>query len=116
MKFFISCFTITVLTLIISCQPNKNDEQTENSMETNLSYKVTIEDVDKNTAVAALQELSSVEMVDTTNENSLEVQSRAGQSSTRDIFKLCVDKGWVLTQMTPIETKLEDVFRELTMK
>ena len=47
--------------------------------------------------------------------NTFELQSKPGTSSRRDVFNLCVEKGWVLTEMTPTETKLEDVFRELTM-
>lgn len=95
---------------------NGTSEELRKAEKGNEIVKVTIEDADKNEAVKALQDLPSVEMVDTENGSYLEVQSRTGQSSKRDIFKLCVDKGWVLTQMTPIETKLEDVFRELTMK
>ena len=44
-----------------------------------------------------------------------EVQSQPDASSARHIFRLCVDKGWVLTEMTPLETRLEDIFRELTL-
>lgn len=95
---------------------NGTSEELRKAEKGNEIIKVTIEDAEKNVAVQALQDLPSVEMVDTKNGIYLEVQSKAGQSSKRDIFKLCVDKGWVLTQMTPIETKLEDVFRELTMK
>lgn len=76
--------------------------------------KVTIEDGERNEIIQALQELPTVEMVDAKAEGLIEVQSHAGQSSKRDIFKLCVEKNWVLTQLTPVETKLEDVFRELT--
>ncbi len=78
--------------------------------------KIKVEDADKNDVVKALQELPSVEMVDTLDGDIIEVQSKKGESSKRNIFKLCVDKGWVLTQMSPVETKLEDVFRELTTK
>lgn len=79
--------------------------------------KVMIEDADRNLVVKELQALSSVALVDTSNSDRLiEVQSKPGASSKREIFKLCVDKGWVLTQMTPVETKLEDIFRDLTMK
>jgi len=78
--------------------------------------KIKVEDADKNDVVKALQELPSVEMVDTLDDDIIEVQSKKGESSKRNIFKLCVDKGWVLTQMSPVETKLEDVFRELTTK
>jgi ABC-2 type transport system ATP-binding protein len=47
--------------------------------------------------------------------NVFEIQSRANQSSRKKIFKVCVENNWTLTEMTPIETKLEDIFRELTL-
>ncbi len=79
--------------------------------------KVEIEDADVNEVIQKLQGLPSVALVDKKpDSNILDVQSNTGQSSKRDIFKLCVDNNWVLTQLTPIETKLEDVFRELTRK
>ena len=95
---------------------NGTSEELRKAEKGNEIVKVTIEDGDKNEIVKALQELESVEIVDTAKDNSIEVQSRPGKSSKRNIFKLCVDNNWVITQMTPIETKLEDVFRELTMK
>jgi len=49
------------------------------------------------------------------DKNSYEVQSKPELSSRKHIFNLCVKNKWVLTEMTPIETKLEDIFRELTM-
>ena len=80
--------------------------------------KVTIEEADANDIFKTLQELSSVALVDfiSKGENTFEVQSRPEMSSRKEIFKLCVDKGWMLTQLTPTETKLEDVFRDLTIK
>ncbi|MDA3890707.1 MAG: ATP-binding cassette domain-containing protein [Salinivirgaceae bacterium] len=95
---------------------NGTSEELRKAEKGNEIVKLTIEDAEKNEVVKALQELPSVDLVDTANGNYMEIQSRVGQSSKRDIFKLCVEKNWVLTQMTPIETKLEDVFRELTMK
>jgi ABC-2 type transport system ATP-binding protein len=79
--------------------------------------RITIEDGEKNTIFKALQNLDSVELVDfiINKENAYEIQSKANKSSRRAIFKLCVEKGWALTELTFIETKLEDVFRELTM-
>ena len=80
--------------------------------------KVTIEGGNRNEIYKALQGLGNVHMVDmiSKNDNSYEVQSKVNTSSRRDIFHLCVDKGWDLTELTPTETKLEDVFRELTLK
>ena len=48
------------------------------------------------------------------NLNRFDIHFSAGEVK-REIFNLCVDKHWVLTEMTPFETKLEDIFRELTM-
>jgi ABC-2 type transport system ATP-binding protein len=80
--------------------------------------KVAIEGGERNEIMNALHELESVEMVDFSRSTPgiFEVQSRPGHTSAKNIFQLCVGKGWYLTQLTPVETKLEDVFRELTLK
>ena len=64
-----------------------------------------------------LRMLGSVEMVDiiSSAEKRFEVQSRTDMSSAKGIFKMCVANGWILTRLSPIETKLEDVCRELTL-
>lgn len=79
--------------------------------------KVVIEDGDRNLIYQALQSLEPVEMVDLLPDytQGFEVQSVADQSARRAIFRLCAEKGWVLTEMTPIERKLEEVFRDLTI-
>ncbi len=79
--------------------------------------KVRIEDGDKNEIFKALQEVSTVGTVDFIpgEGNAFEIQSKPELSSRREIFKLCVDKKWVMTEMSFVETKLEDVFRDLTM-
>lgn len=76
-----------------------------------------IEDGERSEVIAALRQLPSVEMVDPQEDDHcrFDLQSREGMSSARDVFALCVQKGWVLTQMTTVETKLEDIFRELTI-
>lgn len=78
--------------------------------------KITVENADRNNVVRVMQDIDTVELVDTIidNPDSFEIQSKEGESSRRAIFNACVENGWVLTEMTPLETKLEDVFRELT--
>jgi ABC-2 type transport system ATP-binding protein len=78
---------------------------------------ITIEDGERNTIFTALQKLETVASVDFISraQDMFEVQSKPNFSSKREIFKLCVEKGWALTGMTSFEAKLEDVFRELTM-
>ncbi len=61
-----------------------------------------------------LRSVSAVDILDRTK-NQFEIQSVANQTSNENVFKLCVEKGWILTEMIPFETKLEDIFRELTM-
>lgn len=70
----------------------------------------------KDDVVTSLKELDSVSIVDFVNDDpdSFLVTSKENYSSKKNIFNLCVQKNWVLTEMTPIETKLEDIFRELT--
>ena len=79
--------------------------------------KIRIEDGDKNKIFEALQKLETVGVADfiKNDDTAFEVQSKPELSSRKSIFGLCVKNKWVLTEMTPIETKLEDVFRELTI-
>jgi ABC-2 type transport system ATP-binding protein len=78
--------------------------------------KARIEDGDPNLIFEALQNMSSVAMVDFTDrqQNRFELQCQPGSHSAREVFKLCVKNKWTLTELIPSETKLEDIFRELT--
>lgn len=78
--------------------------------------KICVEDGIHEEIYRGLQALETVELVDLlpAHTQAFEVQSRAGQTSRRAIFRLCVEKGWSLTEMTPVERKLEEVFHDLT--
>ncbi len=67
--------------------------------------------------IAILSSLPSVEAVRWLNgpDGPIELQSKPGMSSNRDVFHTCVDHGLVLPEMIPGETKLEDIFRDLTL-
>jgi ABC-2 type transport system ATP-binding protein len=79
--------------------------------------RVTIEDADRNTVFETLQKMETIGAVDFVKEteNSYEIQSKPELSSRKPIFNLCVANKWTLTELTVIETKLEDVFREVTL-
>jgi ABC-2 type transport system ATP-binding protein len=79
--------------------------------------KVRLEDGSADDVLSALNDLASVEkaaMLDMAL-NRFEVHSKPGQSSKRGIFQLCMQQGWTLTESVPVETRLEDIFRNLTM-
>lgn len=64
----------------------------------------------------ALRGLATVEKVNAIDGRAgwFHVQSKPEESSRKAIFELCVNNKWYLLEMTGIETRLEDVFRELT--
>jgi len=78
--------------------------------------KVGIGGAGRNEAFEALKNLPTIALADfsETDPDGFEIQSHEGVSSAKAIFSLCVEKGWYLRQLTPVETKLEDVFREVT--
>ncbi len=78
---------------------------------------VRIEGADQDNIFSTLQSLPEVSLVDliNRNENKFEVQSRGEIQLNKAIFHLCVEKGWELLELTPFETKLEDIFRDLTI-
>ena len=95
---------------------NGTAEELRRQAQGNELLKVEIGNADRNEAFTLLRELPSVSLVDfVDNESSIfEIHSKEGQKSAKDIFDLCAQKGWYIEQITPIETKLEDIFREVT--
>lgn len=79
--------------------------------------KISIEGGDINDIYKSLQELETVGMVDfiSKSNSTFEIQSKPELSSRKAVFDMCVKKGWYLMEMSSVETKLEDVFRDLTM-
>ena len=64
-------------------------------------------------SLESLPTVMSVEPIEG-KEHYYRVQSKPQASSKKAVFDLCVKNNWYLLEMTALETKLEDVFRELT--
>jgi len=79
--------------------------------------KVKIEDGVGTDIMAALKSIPSVQSIEPVmgKENTFEIQADKYASPKRDIFKICVQKNWVLTEMVPSETSLENIFHDLTV-
>jgi ABC-2 type transport system ATP-binding protein len=78
--------------------------------------RVKIEDGEPDHIYKSLQSLKSVSMVEFADRklNRFDIHC-SGEEVKREIFRLCVNRNWILTELTPFETKLEDIFRDLTM-
>ena len=78
---------------------------------------VRIEGPNQNGIFEILKNEPGVSLVDliNRNENKFEIQSHDTEPLNRKIFHLCVKNGWELLEMIPFETKLEDIFRDLTI-
>jgi ABC-2 type transport system ATP-binding protein len=65
----------------------------------------------------ALQPLPGVEAVEMLDAGAgrFELQCLPDAQTAREVFQICVRRQWILTELVPFETKLEDVFRNLTM-
>lgn len=78
--------------------------------------RVTIEDGQPDKIFKTLQGIRAVSMVEFADRSFNRFDIHCNDSNVkREIFSRCVENKWVLTELTPFETKLEDIFRELTM-
>jgi len=79
--------------------------------------RVKIENGETNDVYEKLRGLETIAMVDFVDQatNKFEIQSVAERQSNKAIFNLCVKNNWVLSECIPFETKLEDIFRDLTL-
>ncbi len=79
--------------------------------------QVRLEGVDPSQALDALLQLEVVETAAILDAEAgrVEIQSLPEVPAAREVFQLCVQRGWILTELIPLETRLEDVFRNLTM-
>jgi ABC-2 type transport system ATP-binding protein len=66
------------------------------------------------TALEALPGVTTVSVLDA-EWGRFELQSAADVALARAVFALCVQRQWVATELIPYETRLEDVFRNLTL-
>ncbi|PWH11186.1 gliding motility-associated ABC transporter ATP-binding subunit GldA [Bacteroidetes bacterium SCGC AAA795-G10] len=96
---------------------NGTSETLRKQSQGNEILKLRIEDGKADKILKSLRTLDTVQSVACIeqNQNVFEVQSLVEQTSKRNVFNLCVQNKWVLTELTPLETKLEDIFRNLTL-
>lgn len=77
---------------------------------------IQIEAPDYNVVFKEILDLPTVEMVQPIEDKvgSYRIQSKPNMSSRKAIYELCVNRNWNLLELKGIQTRLEDIFRELT--
>ena len=76
---------------------------------------VRIEEALQQDVLTAFRSIEQVEEVTADGANGFLLRVAPGVQLERTIFQLCVQRRWVLTGLHQVETRLEDVFRELTL-
>ncbi|MBC8321741.1 MAG: ATP-binding cassette domain-containing protein [Bacteroidetes bacterium] len=78
--------------------------------------RLRIEGADINTIYNALKEIDGVDMVDIYDADNMRLllDGNPKKKLAAFVFNFCVKNNWVLTELIPVETKLEDIFKELT--
>ena len=78
---------------------------------------VRIEDAARDEVMGALGALSGVASVAPISGSldGYEIHGVTGAKPAREVFQLCARSGWVLTELRQLETRLEDIFRDLTL-
>ncbi|BAX79665.1 ATP-binding cassette domain-containing protein [Labilibaculum antarcticum] len=61
-----------------------------------------------------IETIDSIDLLDV-EKQLFEIQSLPDTSSVKAIFDSCVRNNYYITELTPTETKLEDIFRDLTL-
>ncbi len=79
--------------------------------------KITVEGSTSDAIIKQLMALESVAKVEQVKDkpNEFMISSNSGSTSRKDIFQCAVQNKWILTELYPFETRLEDIFRNLTM-
>lgn len=75
-----------------------------------------IEGEDVKEGLLALDSVAQVTPANEHGKDSWFVDIKTDRDSRKEIFRLCVDRDWVLLQLTPMQSSLEDVFRKLTIQ
>ena len=76
---------------------------------------VRIEEAVQQEVLDAFRSIEQVEEVTADGANGYLLRVAPGMQLERTIFQLCVQRRWILTGLHQVETRLEDVFRELAL-
>ena len=79
-----------------------------------LSLKIGIKGGDHHAILLALQALPQVQTLRPLHRGEFELQCQPEANVEKAIFDTCKQHDWYITEMTPVQTALEDIFRKVT--
>ena len=62
----------------------------------------------------ALDNLPGVLHIEIIHKQNFELQCKPDIEIEKSIFRLCLDNNWYISELTPVQTRLEDIFRKVT--
>lgn len=93
---------------------NGTARELRNESEIGKLLKITIHGGSTKVINQALCELPGIETIRITGENCFEIRCMKEYDIEKIIFNMCQVNGWYIKQLVPVETRLEDIFRQLT--
>lgn len=93
---------------------NGTARELRNESEIGKLLKITIHGGGTKAINQALCELPGIETIRITGENCFEIRCMKEYDIEKIIFNMCQVNGWYIKQLVPVETRLEDIFRQLT--
>lgn len=93
---------------------NGTAENLRKQAQGNQVLKVKVENSNINLVFEQLKAVDTIDAVDMLADGYFEVKSKNETTSNKGIFEMCVQNNWILSELTPLQTNLEDVFRDLT--
>ena len=76
--------------------------------------KVGIKDGETSDIHKALSSLPGVLHIEIIHKQNFELQCKPDVEIEKSIFSLCQDNNWYISELTPVQTRLEDIFRKVT--
>lgn len=76
--------------------------------------KLTIKGDETSVIHDALSTLPDILNIEVIHKQNFELQCNPGSEIERSIFDLCKEHNWYISELTPVQTRLEDIFRKVT--
>ena len=93
---------------------NGTSEELENKADSSRLLKVCIAGSTDKETFQALEGIPEVENVRQAGNHAFNIRCKPDCNIEQSIFEVCVQNNWYINELTPVEKRLEDIFRQVT--